>query len=191
MGSSYYTNPVVFLLETLSFLYILAVMLRFLLQWVDAEYYNPISQFLVKITQPPLRILRKFIPSIGRIDTASLILLIVLQILAGLAIFTLQGASIKAGGLFFWAVHELTALLINIFMFGIIIRAILSWVNPGSYSSAASLLYGLTEPLLRLGRRIISPISGIDLSPLFILFGLVLTKMLLLPPVKYMMTLLS
>ena len=74
MGSDYFTNPLVFLIQTLFGLYILAVLLRFLLQWVRADFYNPISQFLVKITSPPLKLLRRFIPGVGGIDLAAIIL---------------------------------------------------------------------------------------------------------------------
>ena len=81
MGANYMTDPVVFLIDTLFSLYILAVMLRFLLQWIRADFYNPVSQFLVKITHPPLRVLRRFIPSVGRVDSSSLLLALLLQIL--------------------------------------------------------------------------------------------------------------
>lgn len=182
MGPSYYTNPVIFLIETITGLYILAVMLRFLLQWVDAEYYNPISQFLVKITHPPLKILRRFIPSIGRIDSASVVFLFALQMLTGLAIFMTQNIAVPVAALFFWALTKLIGLIINIFFYAILIRALLSWIAPDIYNPVTAILAGLTEPFLRAGRRIIPPISGIDLSPLVILVGLHLTQLMLLPP---------
>ena len=82
MDSTYMTNPLIFLIDTLVSLYILAIMLRFLLQWANADFYNPISQFLVKITHPPIKLLRRYIPSVGKIDTASLVLALVLQMLS-------------------------------------------------------------------------------------------------------------
>ncbi len=191
MGTTYYTNPVVFLINTLFGLYILALMLRFLFQWMDADYYNPVSQFLVNITQPPLKLLRRLIPSIGRIDSASIVLIIGLQMLAGAAIFFSNGVSVSVAGLFIWALTELIGLLINVFLFSIIIRALISWINPDSYNPAVSLLYNLTEPLLGLGRKIIPPLSGMDLSPLLVIIGLQMLKMLVLPPLEQMMLLLS
>lgn len=191
MGTSYYSNPFIFLINTLFGLYILAVMLRFLFQWVGAEYYNPISQFLVKITHPPLKILRRIVPSIGRIDSAALVLMIGLQMLVGTAIALAQGLVINLGVLFVWSLTELITLLINVFFFSIIIQAIMSWVNPGVYTPVSALLHSLTEPLLRVGRKVIPPISGIDLSPLVILIGLQVLKMLLLPPLQEMTMLLS
>ncbi|MCU7797347.1 MAG: YggT family protein, partial [Candidatus Thiodiazotropha sp. (ex Myrtea spinifera)] len=74
MSGSYLANPMIFLVQTLFGLYILAVLLRFLLQLVHADFFNPISQFLVKATNPPLKILRRFIPGLGGIDLASVIL---------------------------------------------------------------------------------------------------------------------
>ncbi len=182
MGSSYYANPVIFLVETFFSLYILAVMLRFLLQWASADFYNPISQFLVKITHPPLKLLRRFIPSIGRIDTASIVLMFALQMLSGFIIFTMSGSTTPIAALFLWALVELLKLLINVFVFAILIQVIISWVNPGTYNPAVSLVYNLTEPVLRVVRNVIPPIGGIDLSPLVVLVGFQLIKMLLFPP---------
>lgn len=182
MGSSYFANPVVFLIDTIFALYILAVMLRFLLQWVNADFYNPISQFLVKITHPPLKVLRRFVPSIGRIDTASIVLMLALQMTAGFLIFTMQGAATPIAALFVWALAELIEILINLYVFAILIQVILSWVNPGTYNPGISLIYNLTEPMLRVVRNILPPMGGIDLSPLFVLIGLQLIKMLLIPP---------
>lgn len=184
MSASYLTQPMVFLINTLFSLYLLALMLRFIFQWVEAEFYNPISQFLVKITHPPLRILRRFIPPIGRIDTASIVLMLVLQMIAGYLVFALQNAAIGVGALFLWSVAELLRLFFNIFIFAVIIRAVLSWISPDTYNPVTSLLYSLTEPLLRGVRNFIPPISGIDLSPIVVLIGLQVTKMILLPPLQ-------
>jgi len=191
MDFSYYANPMIFLIDTAFSLYIMVVMLRFLLQWVNAEFYNPISQFLVKVTHPLVRPLRRVIPSVGRIDTASLVLMVALQMLAGFFVFALQGRSIGIGVLIVWSVVQLLNLLFNIFVFAIIIRAILSWVSPMSYNAATSLLHSLTDPMLRVVQRVIPPISGIDLSPLVALIGLQVMKMVLLPPLQQLAALLG
>ncbi|MGX2040805.1 YggT family protein [Methylocaldum sp. MU1018] len=191
MSPDFLVNPAVFLIDTLVSLYIFAVLLRFLLQWVGADYYNPISQFLIKITHPPLRLLRRFIPSIGRADTASLVLMLGLQMLSGYLIFVLQGASITFPALTLWAVVQLLDLLFNVYFFAIIIRALLSWISTGAYNPAVSLLYSITEPLLRVSRRLLPPIGGIDLSPLIPLIGIQLAKMLVLPPLQQLTALLN
>ncbi len=182
MGMNYSGNPFVFLIDTLFGLYILAVMLRFLFQWVRAGFNNPISQFLVKITQQPLRIFRRFIPPAGQIDFASIVLLLCLQMIAGLLIFSLQGVGIDPISLFFWSLAELLGLLINIFVVAIIIQVVMSWVKPGSYNYATSLLYSLTDPLLNWVRGFLPAMGGLDFSSLFVLIGLQFIKMAILPP---------
>lgn len=182
MGMNYSGNPFVFLVDTLFGLYILAVMLRFLLQWVRAGFNNPISQFLVKITQQPLRVFRRFIPPAGQIDFASIVLLLCLQMILGLLVFSLQGIGIDPISLLFWSLAELLGLVINVFVVAIIIQVVMSWVNPGSYNYATSLLYSLTDPLLNWVRGFLPAMGGLDFSSLVVLIGLQFLKMAVLPP---------
>ena len=182
MGSTYITDPIIFLIDTLLSLYILAVLLRFLLQWCGADFYNPISQFLVKATHPPLKILRRFVPSIGKIDTSSLVLVFSLQMLADFFILLLKGVTISIGAITILSITQLISLLINVFIFSIFARALLSWMNPGAFNAVASILATLTEPLLDICRKFIPDMGGIDLSPLAALLLLQLAKMVILPP---------
>ncbi|MGR9046783.1 MAG: YggT family protein [Gammaproteobacteria bacterium] len=191
MGASYMSNPVIFLIDTVFSLYILAVFLRFLLQWCNAEFYNPISQFLLKITHPPLKVLRRFVPAIGRIDTSSLVLVLALQMLADFSILFLKGVTISVGALIIISFTQLISLLFNIFIFAIFARAILSWLNPGSFDAATSLLYSLTEPVLDTCRRFVPDIGGVDLSPLAALVLLQLAKMMILPPLQQLASLIG
>jgi YggT family protein len=181
IGDGYFTSPLEFLISTLFSLYILAVMLRFLLGAVRADFYNPISQFLVRITNPLLIPLRKVIPSIGKFDSAAMILMIVLQLVAVTLVLLLRSQGITPAVLIIATLASLVSLLINVFMFAIIIQVIISWMNPGSYNPLSSLLHSLTNPLLRPIRHIIPPIAGIDLSPLFALIALQVLRMLLMP----------
>ncbi len=178
----YLSNPFVFLIDTLFGLYILAVMLRFLFQRVRADFNNPISHFLVKVTQKPLRLFRRFIPSVGQWDLASIVFLLLLQMTAGILLFSLQGVGIDPFSLLFWSLAELVNLTINIFVVAIVIQVILSWFNPGGYNYASSLLYSLTEPLLGWVRGFLPAMGGLDLSSLLVLIGLQFLKMLILPP---------
>ena len=191
MGSTYMTDPIIFLIDSLFSLYILAVLLRFLLQWCGADFYNPISQFLVKITHPPLRILRRFVPSIGKIDTSSLILILALQMFADFSILMLKGVTINIGALTILSITQLISLLINVFVFAVFARAILSWMNPGTFNAAASILATLTEPLLDICRKIIPNLGGLDLSPLVALLLLQLAKMVILPPLHELASLIG
>jgi YggT family protein len=191
MGSSYMTDPVIFIIDSLISLYVLAVMLRFLLQWCRADFYNPISQFLVKITHPPLKLLRRFVPAIGKIDTSSLVLMLAIQMLADLSILMLKGVSFGIGAVAILSITQLISLLINVFIYAVFARAILSWINPGNFNAASSILVSLTEPLLNTCRKFIPDLGGIDLSPLAVLMILQLAKMVLLPPLHQLASLIG
>ncbi len=186
MGSNYLTDPVEFLIHTLVGLYILIVMLRFLLQWVRADFYNPLSQFIVKATNPPLRPLRRVIPGLGGVDLASLLLMLILQMLVFALIGWMRDASFGFGALLFLALGELVSLALNVFIFAIIIQVILSWINPGHYNPITGVLYSLTRPLMQPARRLIPPMGGLDFSPLVVLLALQIMKMLLLPPIQHL-----
>jgi YggT family protein len=179
--NSYFTNPLEFLISTLFSLYILAVMLRFLLGMVRADFYNPISQFLVKITNPLLIPLRKIIPGAGKIDVAAIILMVILQLIMLAIIVALRGVTPPLLTLLVTAIGQLVILAINVFLFAIIVQVIISWINPGSYNPVNGLLNSLTAPVMRPIQRLLPPMSGIDLSPLFALIGLQVLKMLIQP----------
>lgn len=164
-------------------LYILAVMLRLLLQWVRADFYNPISQFIVKVTNPPVILLRRIVPSLGKVDTASVLLLFVLQV-AELALgHIINGQQFTGLSLGVTAIAALMRLFLNIFIFSILIQVVFSWIGPGTYNPLTALLNYLTEPVLRPFRRFVAPIAGIDLSPLFALITLQLMQILVVAPV--------
>lgn len=184
MGGSYLTNPLVFLVQIIFGAYIMVVMLRFLLQLVKADFYNPVSQFVVKVTTPPLRPLRRIIPGIGGVDVASIILMWLLKSLELALIIMIGGLGTSLLPALAWSIPELISLFINVFLFAILIQVIISWVNPGGYNPIIGLLNSITEPLLGPARRIVPPISGLDLSPMLVMIGLMLLKMLLLPPLQ-------
>jgi YggT family protein len=191
MNSNYMTDPLIFIIDSLVSLYILAIMLRFLLQWCRADFYNPISQFLVKITHPILKVLRRYIPPLGRIDTSSIVLALSLQMLADYSILFLKGFGISIGALALLSFGNLVSLLINVFIYAVFARAILSWLNPGSFNTASSILHSLTEPLLETCRKFIPDFGGIDLSPLIVLMVLQLSKMVILPPLQQLASLIG
>jgi len=184
MGTPYVSDAGEFLIQTAFGLYVLAVMLRFLLQWVRADFYNPVSQFLVKVTSPVLRPLRRVIPGYAGIDLASIMLMLGLKLVEWWLILWLKGLAPTAGGVFFLAVADLLSLLVNVFLVAILIQVILSWVNPGVHNTVSSLLWRLNEPLLGPARRLLPPISGLDLSPILVLVLLQLLKYLLVAPVR-------
>lgn len=183
MFGSSVAEALIFLIDTVFGLYLLAVALRFLLQWVRADFYNPISQFLVAVTNPPLRVLRRFIPGYRGIDFSSLVLMLAIK-LAELCLETLiaAGGLPAAAGLLVLGVAELLNLFIYIFLFAIIIQIVVSWVSPGAYNPVTVILYRLTDPLLRPARRIVPPVGGLDFSPILPIVALQLLIILLIKP---------
>jgi YggT family protein len=159
-------------------------MLRFLLQWVKADFRNPFCQTLVTITHPPLKLFRRFIPSMGKIDSSSIVLALLLQMVTNLSIWLMQGVNPNFFTLFVLSCAHLIGLTLNIFIFAIFAQALLSWFNPNTYNPAFSVLANLTEPVLNLCRRITPDLNGLDFAPLAAIILLQLTKMLLLPPLE-------
>ncbi len=184
MGNPYVNDAGTFLIHTIFGLYVLAVMLRVLLQWVRADFYNPVSQFVVKVTAPALRPLRRVIPGFAGIDLAAIVLMVALKLVEWWVVLSLGGVTPAFGGVLFLAIADLVGLLLNVFLVAILIQVVLSWVSPGTYNTVTSLLYKLTEPLLAPARRLLPPISGLDLSPLLVLIALQLVKLLLVAPIR-------
>ncbi|MBF0217946.1 MAG: YggT family protein [Gammaproteobacteria bacterium] len=181
-------SPLQFLIVTLFDLYIMLVMLRFLLQWVRADFYNPMSQFIVKLTSPALLPLRRYIPGWFGVDMAALVLALALQFIALLLMHLMGGGTFSPVALLLLSIVEIVALLFNIFMVTIIVQSLMSWVNPmADHHPLTALLATLNAPLLRPARRYIPAISGIDLSPLAVLLALQMLKMALIPPLRYLL----
>lgn len=184
MGN-YISDAGSFLIDTIIGLYMLAVMLRFLLQWVHADFYNPISQFLVTVTTPPLAFLRRFIPGLFGVDFASIVLLIVLAVVKIYLIYALSGLTPHISGVLLLAVGEVIQLGVYVFIFTMLIRVVLSWIQPGGggYNPVLVLINQLTDPLMAPARRIIPPFGGLDLSPMLVFILLYLTLMLVVRPI--------
>ena len=158
-----------YLLQTVLGLYLLAVLLRFLLQVVKADFYNPVSLFVVRVTNPALKPLRRVIPGFGGFDLAALTLAVLLQIAAIVIQLLLLGYS--PGNplmLIAWGLVGVLALLVKFYFFAILAMIIASWLAPGSYHPALLLLHQLVEPVMAPFRRILPPLGGLDLSPILV-----------------------
>ena len=173
-------------LITLAFgLYILAVMLRFLLQQVRADFYNPISQFLIRVTNPVLRYLRRGIPGYAGIDWPSILLMLCLQGVELCLIALLKTGDIPAiSGLLLLSITHLLKMAVWIYIIIIIVQAVTSWINPGAYSPVTVLIYQLTDPLVQPIRRLIPPAGGLDWSPFILLILLNLILILVIAPLQ-------
>ncbi|ARN33149.1 TPA: YggT family protein [Pseudomonas aeruginosa] len=172
----------IYILQTLGSLYLLIVLLRFILQLVRADFYNPLSQFIVRATKPLLNPLRRIIPGFGGIDLASLVLAILIQLVLMILILMLMGYGV--GGfimqLLIWSIIAVTSLFLKVFFFALIISVILSWIAPGSYNPGAQLVNQICEPLLMPFRKLLPNLGGLDLSPIFAFLALKLIDMLVI-----------
>lgn len=180
-------DAAVFLLDTLFGLFTLSVLLRFYLQLVGAPFHNPVSQAIITFTNFLVRPTRRVIPSLGGLDMSTLLLAFVAQLLLQLVTLWLQGYPIGlASGTAYVAIvglvlMSLVRLSIYIFLYAVIIQAILSWVNP--YTPLAPVLESLTRPLLGpLRKRFFS--GGIDFTPLIVFLVAQLILMLVVAPIE-------
>ena len=171
----------IYVLQTIGSLYLLIVLLRFILQLVRADFYNPLSQFIVRATHPLLKPLRKVIPSVAGLDLASLVLAIVVQlVLMALTLMLLGYGVDNPLQLLVWSIIGVTALFLKVFFFALIISVILSWVAQGSHNPTAMLINQICEPLLSPIRRILPSMGGLDLSPIVAFLILNLIDMLVI-----------
>jgi len=182
MPAGYLSNPLVFLVDTLVGAYIFILILRLLLQYTAADSRNPISAFIIKVTQPPLTLLKPLFPTIKGVNLAAIVLIIMLRMLIGVVISFAQG-DFSIWAIFVWSIAELVDSVLSIFLFSIFATVIISWINPNSYHPAVSLVYKITEPVMQPIQRVIPPIGGMDLTPMIALIGLQVLKMLLIPPI--------
>jgi YggT family protein len=166
------SGAVNYLVSTIIDLYIAAIMLRLLLQWVRADFYNPLCQFLVKVTNPVLVPARRIVPSVGRLDTASVVVMFLLELIQLVIISQLSQAGFELQFMLLFSLRKLLVTLLMTYFVLIIARVIVSWIGSQSRHPLIPLIYQLTEPVLRPFSKLIPPIGGIDLSPLFALIAL-------------------
>jgi len=181
MGS-YFSDAGLFLIDTVLGIYILLVLLRFLLQITRTDFYNPISQFIVRATNPPLVRLRRFIPGLWGIDLSALLLVFGLEAIRISLTAMLLGHSPRFAGVILLGIGEITKLAIYIVIFSMFVRALLSWFSSGLHHPMTKLLNSFTDPILRPARRIIPATSGIDISPIVVFIVLTLFLKLLADP---------
>ena len=177
-------NAATFLIETVFGLCILIVMLRLLLQWARADFYNPLSQFIVRATRPVLAPMQRTLPAVGGIDLACVVLLVALQFGELWLITGILGQRAPVAALLVFSVAELLQLAIYVFLFSILIQVVMSWINPGAWNPVLGVLYSLNEPLLAPARRLIPPMGGLDLSPVAVMVALQLAAILLVGPLR-------
>jgi len=175
--NSYFTEAGMFLINIIFGFFILMVMLRFVLQWARADFYNPISQFIVKITDPALKPFRRVIPGFAGLDFPAIVLMLVLKCIETLLIVAISGKSLHLLIILIYSATGLLSLFLYVFIFAIIIMAIASWIAPGNYNPVLNLIHQIIAPIMRPIQRYVKPVSGMDLSPLVALLILNLIVM--------------
>ena len=163
---------ILFVLDTLVTLVVIAFLLRVVMPLVRADFRTPLGQAVLRFTDPLVRPLRRVLGPVGRIDVASIVALLVVQ-LAGTALLGLvAGGGFAPGVALVLGLRSLASTVLKFYSVAVLVYALLSWIAPGVPSPATQLLAALCEPLLAPIRRILPPVAGLDLSPLFVLVGL-------------------
>ncbi len=158
------------------------LLLRFLLRLAKADYYNPISQGIVSITNPVVKPVSLALPSIGHVDLPTLLVAVLVQCLGLMVTMALYGFPLFSVLYLGWAVVGVLSLILNIYFWALLIVVIASWIAPSAGHPALTLATQITEPLCRPARNLIPPMGGLDLSVMFVIMGLVLLEDYLLIP---------
>lgn len=172
------------LANTIGSMVLLIVVLRFLLQLVRADFYNPLSQFIVRFTNPALIPLRKIIPGFGGLDVASIVLALMTQylLLAILVVIATGSISLPWISMIPWAPVALFSLILKIYFWGLLITVIASWLAPNSYNPALILINQILEPAIRPIRKLLPDMGGLDLSPIVVFLSIQVIEIAILGP---------
>jgi YggT family protein len=160
------TQALYYIIQTIGQLLLLLLLLRFWLPWFRADFRNPIAQGILRLTSPIIVPVRRLLPSVGRLDTATILVAYVLQFLLITALVALQGRLFDAVPIAIVTAIELVILSLNLFFFVILIRIILGWFAPATHNPLTMMLHSLAEPILAPFRRWVPPMGGIDISPI-------------------------
>ncbi|PHS24500.1 MAG: YggT family protein [Methylophaga sp.] len=182
MPSSYFSNPIIFLVEVLFGLYIGIIALRLIMQWAQWEYNNPLVQFIVRATQSPVKLLRKFIPPLGRWDSATIVLLLLATALKLFFLSVLKSIPYAFTIFIPWLVFDIFSLFITLFTASILIEVVLGWLTArNGYNPIMPLVQRMNSPLLTPLRRWLPPMAGLDFSPFIAIITLQILLMLVRP----------
>jgi len=178
------TNAVYFLVTTLFDIVIWLFLLRIVLQWVRADFYNPLSQVIWRTTRYPTDALRRYLPPWRNINVAAVITVVLITLLYMHVVSGILNLRLSRYPAMWYTLLKLATMTINLYTFSLFLQAILSWLGPGVNNPASNVLWSMNEPLLRPVRRFVPSVSGLDLSPLIVILVLqVLGRLVPLPGV--------
>lgn len=172
-------NALIFIIKAVAHLYVFVLLLRFWLPVVRADFRNPIAQAVLKLSSPLIIPLRRVLPPIGRLDTATIIVTFAVEYLLVLVVFTLRNYNLDVAVIAVTALVQLLVLSLQLFTFAILIKVIMSWIAPHTYNPATALISSLVEPLLRPFRSLIPGLGGFDISPMIVIILLQATVILI------------
>jgi len=182
----FFSNATALVIKLFLGFFIFALIVRFLMQLVRADYSNPVGSFIVKVTNPALKPLRRFIPGLWGIDMSSVVLVIFVQCLEIILVNLLPGRQLPdVTTISLLTVGQLADTVITIYFICIFVVVIASWIVQGSYNPILNLINQIIDPLMRPIRRLIPPMSGLDLSPLVAIAVLIFAKFLIAAPILY------
>ena len=162
-----FASALVFIVSSIAQLYLFVLLLRLLLPWLGADFRNPLAQGVLKITSPLIVPLRRVVPPIGRVDTATLLVTFFILYATIFLVLLIQGVTADFSKIAVSALVYLPLLTLRLYTFLIIVRVVLSWVSTGGYNPAVAIIFTLTDPVLKPFQRIIPAMGGFDLSPIF------------------------
>lgn len=166
-------SALIFIISSLLHLLVLVFLLRVLLPLCSVDYRHPFAVAVLRLTNPLILPMRRFLPAMGRIDTASWIALLLIQLASTLLITALSGVTPHSVGQFLWvSIRALLSVVLQFYLFVLMLHAVMSWMAPTDYSPATSLLRSLSAPILKPFQRFIPRIAGLDLSVLFALIAI-------------------
>ncbi len=168
-----------FVLDALLTLAVIAFLLRVVMPLARADFRSPLGQAVLRFTDPLVRPLRRLLPPAGRVDVASLVALVAVQFAGTAALRLVAGGGFAPGPVLGEALHSLAVTVLQFYTVAVLLHALLSWVAPGTYSPATQLLDRLCQPLLRPVQRLLPPLGGLDFSALFVLIALQALQILL------------
>ncbi len=179
MGSSG-SQALLLIVTTLGNLLVLAILLRFLLQAARADYYNPVSQAIAKVTTPVTAPLRRFIPPWRSIDIASFVVALIISTIASSIMISLAGFALPAiTTIIIWCFLGLCSFILNIYFYGLLVSIVASWIAPNSGNPVLLLIHQLLDPIQSRVQKVIPPLGGLDFSPIFTFLGIQLVDIML------------
>lgn len=176
-----FSNAAIFLVNTLFDLYLFILGLRIILVWSRVNYFNPVSQFIVKLTGFIITPIRRILPNVLHIELATLLFMFIIEMVKFTLIGIVSLGTPHIDGLIILSIADMLKTILTIFFYAILLQAVLSWIRPGP-SPLNELLTQMTNRILRPIQRIIPPVGGFDISPIPALIGFQLLIILVVTP---------